>query len=29
MTFKGPNAEIVLKDLARFCRAHESTFARK
>ncbi len=24
--FKGPNAEIVLKDLARFCRAHESTF---
>lgn len=25
-TFKGPNAEIVLADLARFCRAHESTF---
>lgn len=24
--FKGPNADIVLKDLARFCRAHESTF---
>lgn len=26
MTFKGPLAEVVLKDLARFCRAHESTF---
>lgn len=25
-TFKGPLAEAVLKDLARFCRAHESTF---
>lgn len=25
-TFKGPLAEIVLKDLARFCRANESTF---
>jgi hypothetical protein len=25
-TFKGPRAEVVLKDLARFCRAHESTF---
>ena len=25
-TFKGPLAEVVLKDLARFCRAHESTF---
>ncbi len=25
-TFKGPYAEVVLKDLARFCRAHESTF---
>jgi hypothetical protein len=25
-TFNGPLAEIVLKDLARFCRAHESTF---
>ncbi len=24
--FKGPVAEVVLKDLARFCRAHESTF---
>lgn len=26
MTFKGPLADVVLKDLARFCRAHESTF---
>jgi hypothetical protein len=26
MTFNGPLAEVVLKDLARFCRAHESTF---
>lgn len=25
-TFKGPLAEEVLKDLARFCRAHRSTF---
>lgn len=25
-TFKGPLAETVLKDLARFCRANESTF---
>lgn len=25
-TFQGPLAEVVLKDLARFCRAHESTF---
>ena len=25
-TFKGPPAQAVLKDLARFCRAHESTF---
>ena len=25
-TFNGPLAQIVLKDLARFCRAHESTF---
>lgn len=25
-TFKGPLAEVVLKDLARFCRAHQSTF---
>ena len=25
-TFDGPLAEVVLKDLARFCRAHESTF---
>ena len=24
-TFDGPLAAIVLKDLARFCRAHEST----
>lgn len=24
--FKGPYADVVLKDLARFCRAHESTF---
>ena len=24
--FKGPNAEIVLEDLARFCRAHDSCF---
>lgn len=24
--FKGPYAEVVLKDLARFCRANESTF---
>ena len=24
--FRGPQAEIVLADLARFCRAHESTF---
>lgn len=24
--FKGPHGEVVLKDLARFCRAHESTF---
>lgn len=24
--FKGPHAEVVLKDLARFCRANESTF---
>lgn len=24
--FKGPYSEVVLKDLARFCRAHESTF---
>ena len=26
-TFNGPLAEVVLKDLSRFCRAHESTFA--
>lgn len=26
MTFRGPLGEVVLKDLARFCRAHESTF---
>lgn len=25
-TFEGPLAAVVLKDLARFCRAHESTF---
>jgi hypothetical protein len=25
-TFNGPLADVVLKDLARFCRAHESTF---
>jgi len=25
-TFKGPLADAVLKDLARFCLAHESTF---
>ena len=25
-TFKGPLADVVLRDLARFCRAHESTF---
>lgn len=25
-TFNGPLAEVVLRDLARFCRAHESTF---
>lgn len=24
--FKGPNADAVLFDLARFCRANESTF---
>ncbi len=26
MVFKGPNADVVLKDLALFCRAHETTF---
>lgn len=25
-TFNGPLAEVVLRDLALFCRAHESTF---
>lgn len=25
-TFQGPLAEVVLMDLARFCRAQESTF---
>ena len=25
-TLQGPLAEVVLKDLARFCRANESTF---
>lgn len=24
--FSGPKGDLVLKDLARFCRAHESTF---
>ena len=24
-TFQGPVANIVLKDMAKFCRAHEST----
>lgn len=26
MTFRSPPGQIVLKDLARFCRAHRSTF---
>lgn len=26
MLFRGPHADVVLKDLARFCRAHEPTF---
>lgn len=26
LTFRAPAAQEVLKDLARFCRAHESTF---
>jgi hypothetical protein len=26
LTFRSPPGQIVLKDLARFCRAHESTF---
>ena len=26
-TFANPNGEEVLRDLARFCRAHQSTFA--
>lgn len=26
LTFRSPPGEIVLKDLARFCRAHHSTF---
>jgi len=26
VTFSGPRAELVLADLARFCRATESTF---
>jgi hypothetical protein len=26
LTFRAPIAKEVLKDLARFCRAHESTF---
>lgn len=25
-TFQGPLAEVVLRDLMRFCRMHESTF---
>ena len=25
-TFRTPRAQLVLKDLARFCRAHETTF---
>jgi hypothetical protein len=25
-TFKGPLAEVVLRDLARFCHANKSTF---
>ena len=25
-TFQGPLAEVVLRDLARFCRANETTF---
>lgn len=25
-TFRGPTAEVVLRDLARFCRANVSTF---
>lgn len=25
-TFRGPLGELVLKDLARFCRAHGTTF---
>ncbi len=25
-TFKGPVADVVLRDLARFCRANASTF---
>lgn len=26
MTFRSPPGQAVLKDLARFCRAHKSTF---
>lgn len=26
-TFEGPDAEKVLRDLAKFCRAHTSTFS--
>lgn len=26
LVFRSPPGEIVLKDLARFCRAHHSTF---
>lgn len=25
-TFRGPVADVILKDLAKFCRAHESIF---
>lgn len=27
LVFTGPRAEAVLADLARFCRAHETTFS--
>lgn len=26
LTFRSPPGQVVLKDLARFCRAHKSTF---
>lgn len=25
VTFSGPRADVVLRDLAKFCRAHQST----